>query len=254
MAEVKPLKDKVILITGAGQGIGAALAKYVADRGAIVSLSDISGDTVKAVEQSIRDEDPEFQGLSQIVDVCDPGSVKRWVEETKNEFGRIDGCVNSAGILQKEIVPLTEIKLEDWQRVLDVNLTGLFNCLQHQMAAIADGGSIVNIASVAGMSGVAGIGAYAASKHGVVGLTKVAAGEGAARRVRVNVVCPNVVDTPMAKQLAERSGGQLKGKTLSLLKGLVQPEEIAALISFLLCDETRFITKAVYPIDGGFSG
>lgn len=97
MAEVNPLKNKVILITGAGQGIGAALAKYVADRGAIVSLSDISGDTVKAVEQSIRDEDPEFQGLSQIVDVCDPGSVKRWVEETKNQFGRIDGCVNSAG-------------------------------------------------------------------------------------------------------------------------------------------------------------
>lgn len=101
MAEVKPLKNKVILITGAGQGIGAAVARYIAARGAIVSLSDIVGEGVKAVEQELRDKDPEFQGWSQTVDVCDPDSVKKWVEETKSKFGRIDGAVNSAGELTR---------------------------------------------------------------------------------------------------------------------------------------------------------
>lgn len=97
MAEGKPLKDKVILITGAGQGLGAATAKYLAARGAIVSISDISEPTIKVVEQSLRDEYPESRPISYVVDVRDSISVKKWVDETKERFGRIDGCVNNAG-------------------------------------------------------------------------------------------------------------------------------------------------------------
>ncbi len=97
MADPKPLKDKVVLVTGAAQGIGAAVAKYIAARGAIVSMSDILGEGVKAIEQSIRDEYTDFRGLSQVVDISDPDSVRKWVEETKQRFGRIDGCVNNAG-------------------------------------------------------------------------------------------------------------------------------------------------------------
>ena len=97
MAEAKPLKDKIILITGAGQGLGAATAKYLAARGAIVAIADISEPTIKAVEQSLRNEYPESRPVSYVVDVRDSGSVKKWIDETKERFGRIDGCVNNAG-------------------------------------------------------------------------------------------------------------------------------------------------------------
>ncbi|KAK7745094.1 hypothetical protein SLS62_009958 [Diatrype stigma] len=253
MAEVKPLKNKVILITGAGQGIGAAVARYIAARGAIVSLSDIVADRVKAVEQQLRDRDAEFQGLSQAVDVCDPDSVKKWVEETKSQFGRIDGAVNSAGVLQKEVVSLTEISLDEWKRVIDVNLTGTFNCLKHELVAIADGGSIVNLASVAGQYGILGLAPYTASKHGVVGLTRVAAADAAARQIRVNIVCPGVTDTEMGNDFYTKAAGRLQGKIISLLPGLLRPDDIAASIAFLLGDESRSITRAVYQIDGGFA-
>ncbi|KAI0008082.1 3-alpha--hydroxysteroid dehydrogenase [Xylariaceae sp. FL0662B] len=253
MANPLPLKDKVILITGAAQGIGEVTSKYLAARGAVLSLSDISGEKLQAARQRITESFPVSKVMTTIVDICDPNMVEEWVTRTKAEFGRIDGCVNSAGIVGKDPSPIIELNFDQWNNTINVNLTGTFNCLKYELRAINDGGSIVNVASVAGQHGVDFYPAYTASKHGVIGLTKTAAVQNAKRGIRVNAVCPTFAKTPMFKQLQDQSNGMISvDKFPQLFQRLAEPEEIAGLLSYLLSDESRFITKAEYPISGGF--
>ncbi|KAI1500296.1 hypothetical protein F5X99DRAFT_410144 [Biscogniauxia marginata] len=253
MASLTPLKNKIICITGAAQGIGLGIARYVAARGAHISLSDVADANLKATAKSISESVPNSRILTRKVDISDPTAVEKWVAATKEEFGKIDGCVNNAGIFGREPVPLTEMSFEDWTRTINVNLTGTFNCLKYQLRAIADGGSIVNMASVAGLHGTPIFTAYSASKHGIIGLTRCAAVQNAARQVRVNVVCPSFVDTPMLADSRQRTGGGLQIESIPQLFGrLATLDDVAGLVGYLLGDESRFVTDSVYRIDGGF--
>ncbi|KAI0109348.1 3-alpha--hydroxysteroid dehydrogenase [Hypoxylon sp. NC0597] len=254
MADPKPLKGKVILVTGAAQGIGEVISNYVAVRGASLSLADIQKDKLDATAQRIRESYPDIQVLTFKVDVTNATNVEEWVTATKEKLGKIDGCVNNAGIIGKDASPITELSFEEWNNVISVNLTGLFTCLKYQLRAIADEGSIVNISSIAGLRGTAFYPAYAASKHGAVGLSKVAAAENAHRGIRVNAVCPAIADTPMWAQLREQSGPVSVTDFPQLFKRYVTPEEVASMVGYLLGDESKFITRTAIPVDGGFTG
>ncbi|KAI1398282.1 3-alpha--hydroxysteroid dehydrogenase [Hypoxylon fuscum] len=255
MADAKPFVDKVILVTGAAQGIGEVISTYVAARGATLSLADVQKEKLDATAKRITEAYPGVQILTRAVDITDPKSVEDWVVASKEKFGKINGCVNNAGIIGKDARPITELDYEDWSNVINVNLTGLFNCLKFQLRAIAENGSIVNMSSIAGLRGMAFYPAYAASKHGVVGLSKVAAAENAHRGVRVNAVCPAIADTPMWQQLREQSAVDLHIEDFpQLFRRYVTAEEIAAMVGFLLADESKFITRTALPIDGGLTG
>ncbi|KAI4859556.1 3-alpha--hydroxysteroid dehydrogenase [Hypoxylon rubiginosum] len=255
MADPKPLKNKVILVTGAAQGLGEVISCYVAARGASLSLADIQKDKLDATAQRIAETYPEVQVQASAVDITDPKSVEQWIAATKEKFGPFHGCVNSAGIIGDDARPLTELSHEAWNNVINVNLTGLFNCLKYQLSAIADDGSVVNMSSVAGLRGAGFYPAYSASKHGVIGLTKVAASENAHRGIRVNAVCPAIADTPMWQQLNGQFGGVLDVKDFpQLFKRYVTAEEVAALVGYLLGDESKFMTRTALPLDAGFTG
>ncbi|KAI5860858.1 NAD(P)-binding protein [Durotheca rogersii] len=254
MASAKAFVGKVILVTGAAQGIGEAVVRYTAARGAAVSFSDVAADTLEATRQSVAAAFPAARLLARVVDTRSSESVERWVAESKQTFGRIDGCVNSAGILGPQGTVDGELTEEAWGRVIGVNLTGAFLCLKHEVRAIEDGGSIVNLSSGAGLRGIPGLAAYSASKHGLIGLTKSVASEVAPRRIRVNAVCPSLVETPMGAQVTAQSGGTLTPENLpQLFRWAVSATEVAALVAYLLADESKFLTSTSYPIDGGFA-
>ncbi|KAK7959456.1 uncharacterized protein PG986_004310 [Apiospora aurea] len=251
MANPKPFQGKVICITGAAQGIGRATAEYLAARGATLSLCDLSFEKDGTV---VNGSDSGLETMNMYADVCEPESIKIWIEATVKKFGRLDGCVNNAGVAPRKIGPITEMGLDDWNRVINVNLTGVFNCLKYEIKHIVDGGSIVNIASVAGLKGNPNLSSYIASKHGVVGLTKAAAHEGAAREIRVNAVCPSPIQTAMHTHLENEGLYPKGGASRLLLPKVGAPEEVAASVAFFLSDETRFLTNVLHPVDGGFSG
>ncbi|KAK6836765.1 hypothetical protein PG987_007260 [Apiospora arundinis] len=257
MASTKPFQGKVICITGAAQGIGKATAKYLTDRGATVSLADQSFE--KGPPVIIGDgTSSDYDGLSTVqilkmhVDICEPESVKAWIEATVENFGQINGCVNNAGVLPRVFAPITDTEMDDWNKVINVNLTGCFNCLKYELKHIVDEGSIVNVASVAGLRGAPNMSAYIASKHGVIGLTRTAAHEGAARKIRVNAVCPAPIRTQMYDRLVE-GGYYPKGESSlgMLISKLGEPQEVAASIAFFLSDETKFHTAVIHTVDGG---
>ncbi|KAI0596154.1 hypothetical protein F4775DRAFT_565803 [Biscogniauxia sp. FL1348] len=253
MASLLPLKNKIICITGAAQGIGHGIARYVAARGAHLSLADISDGKLKAAARSLFEAAPGSRVFTRQLDVADPVAVEKWVTDTKSEFGRIDGCVNNAGIFGSEPVPLTDTSFEDWSRTIAVNLTGTFNCLKHELRAVEDGASIVNMSSAAGLHGAPIFAAYSASKHGIIGLTRCAALQSAARRIRVNAICPSFVDTPMFADSVEKTGGGLAIEGVNqLFRRMATPDDVAGLVGYLLGDESRLVTDSVYRIDGGF--
>ncbi|KAK6859222.1 3-oxoacyl-reductase [Apiospora arundinis] len=267
MASPKPFQGKVICITGAAQGIGKATANYLADRGATVSLADQSFEKGPAVITG-GDTSIGYDGLAMVqrmkmhVDICEPESVKAWIEATVENFGQIDGCVNNAGQCAPRVfAPITETEMDDWNKVINVNLTGCFNCLKYELKHIVDEGSIVNVASVAGLRGAPNMSAYIASKHGVIGLTRTAAHEGAARKIRVNA---NILTmspvlayrAPIRTQMYDRlvEGGYYpKGESSlgMLISKLGEPQEVAASIAFFLSDETKFHTAVIHTVDGG---
>ncbi|KAK7995467.1 hypothetical protein PG990_014240 [Apiospora arundinis] len=254
MANTKPFQGKVICITGAAQGIGKATAKYLTDRGATVSLADQSFE--KGPPVIIGDgTSSDYDGLSTVqilkmhVDICEPESVKAWIEATVENFGQINGCVNNAGVLPRVFAPITETEMDDWNKVINVNLTGCFNCLKYELKHIVDEGSIVNVASVAGLRGAPNMSAYIASKHGVIGLTRTAAHEGAARKIRVNASA-----YPDPDVRSPGGGGYYpKGESSlgMLISKLGEPQEVAASIAFFLSDETKFHTAVIHTVDGG---
>jgi NAD(P)-dependent dehydrogenase (short-subunit alcohol dehydrogenase family) len=191
MANPTPFSGKVIAITGGASGIALATAVYLAERGASLSLADVQAD---ALNNAVSDLQTKSLGkvTGYVVDVQDASAVDSWITATINEFGRLDGAANLAGIVGKThgkngIIDQDE---DEWNFIIGVNLTGMMHCLRAQMRVIADGGSIVNAASIAGLMGRSFNAAYSVSKHGVIGLTRSAAKEIGDRGVRVNSIAP----------------------------------------------------------------
>ncbi|HAC58420.1 SDR family oxidoreductase [Parvibaculum sp.] len=250
------LSGKVAMVTGAAAGIGRATALKFASEGARVSLSDIDEDGGDATASMIRERGGD--ALFVKGDVADPSDVAELVAKTVARFGRLDCACNNAGI-EGKVVPLAEQPLENFERVIAVNLRGVFLCLQAEIRQMLKngGGAIVNLASVAGLIGFPGLAPYVASKHGVNGLTKNAALEYSKLGIRVNSICPGGIDTRMLDSLAAQStGGKLTtGELMNPLHPIGRigtPEEVAELVVWLCSDRASFITGANIPIDGGF--
>lgn len=242
---------KVAFITGAGSGIGRATALAFAAQGANVVASDSSEKDVHETARLI--EEQGGQALPVRCDVVRSDDVATAVAATVQQFGRLDFAFNNAGV-EQPAAPLHEIGDEDWDRIIDVNLRGVFYGMKHEIPAMlqAGGGAIVNTSSGAGVIGFAGQGVYAASKHGVIGLTKAAALDYAAAGVRVNAVCPGIIETPMMDRF---SGGTEEGRHRVIGQEPVgrmgRPEEIASAVLWLCSDLGAFTVGHALVVDGG---
>ena len=241
------LTGKVALVTGAAQGIGKAVALMLARNGADIVVSDVNVEKAQETSQEIQSLGRKALALK--VDVSRPDDVDRMVQTIVEQFGRIDILVNNAGIARdKLILRLTE---EDWDAVLDVNLKGTFNCtkavVRHMMKQRS--GKIVNIASVVGEMGNAGQANYAASKAGVIGLTKTIAREFAQRGITVNAIAPGYIQTPMTDALPEKAKEELK--RMIPMERLGQPEDVANAVLFLVSEASSYITGQVLNVNGG---
>jgi 3-hydroxybutyrate dehydrogenase len=252
------LAGRTALVTGGGRGIGRAVALRLADAGAAVAASARTRSEVEAVADLVRSRGARAAALT--ADVSRPAEVRRLFAEARSALGPIDVLVNGAGVAPSALVARTSDEL--WRSAIETNLSGAFYCMREAIAAMAERGwgRIVTIASIAGKTGYPYIGAYAASKHGVLGLTKCAALEVAEKGVTVNAVCPGYVDTPMTDASVERIVGKTglpaadvrkRLEEMSPQKRLFTAEEVAALVLFLCGDEARGITGQALSLDGG---
>jgi NAD(P)-dependent dehydrogenase (short-subunit alcohol dehydrogenase family) len=249
------LSGQVILVTGAARGIGLGIVRHLAARGVIVCLADIQQQLLQDVVEQLRKDFPEATFESAVVDIGNSSQVEDWVVGVKKQFGKINGCVNNAAIMHQP-GPITSITDEAWDRVIRTNLTGTFNCLRSELKHTDDGGSIVNLSSVSGLFGSPFMGAYSASKHGIIGLSRTAAHEAESRKIRVNAVCPGVIETPLLRELTEQAGGALTDESLvaaQIMKRLAEPADVAPMVGFLLGSGSSFMTGGVYDVSGGFN-
>ena len=242
--------DKTALITGAGSGIGAQIARQLGAGGARVVVADLNKDAVEKIASEIEQNGGAAIAVQQ--DVADPEAVRRSVDTAIERFGGLDLAVNNAGI-SGAIGPTAAYSLLDWDKVIAVNLSGVFYGLKYQIPALlrSGGGSIVNIASILGSVGSANSPAYVAAKHGVVGLTKTAALEYASNGIRVNAVGPGYIDTPLLNALDREVYDELVN--LHPIGRLGKPEDVAELALFLLSDRAAFVTGSYHLVDGGYT-
>lgn len=259
MATGTRLEGKSALVTGGAKGIGKAIGVAFAAQGASVCVLDVDGDAAEEAASGLRGNGVDSFG--QQADVTSPRDVERAVEAVQERFGSIDLLVNNAGIFQA--VPFLDYRLEDWQRMMEVNVTGSFLCAQTVLRRMvpAGRGKIVNLASIAGKSGAAYTSAYNASKHAVIGLTRCLAMEMAEHGINVNAICPGLVDTELFDGLLQVVGGH-RGFTdtealrKAMLKSvpigrMIKPEEIASLAVFLASSESDGMTGQAITLSGG---
>jgi NAD(P)-dependent dehydrogenase (short-subunit alcohol dehydrogenase family) len=237
---------KVVLVTGAASGIGLAAATVFAREGALVMMSDRSEQAGKEAAAAIRSQGG--QTLFRVADVGDEAQVEALVAATVSSFGRLDAALNNAAIVGP-FAELTDITLEEWRRTLDTNLTGVFLCMKHELRVMrkAGRGAIVNTASAASVSAAPGRSAYAASKHGLLGLTRAAALENARSGVRVNAILPGAVDTPMLRGTVMAGADPVVDSQPTVRLGT--PEEIAEAAVWLCSDRAGFVSGASLAVD-----
>lgn len=253
-------EGKSVIITGAGSGLGRAAALQIAKEKGKLSLVDLNEAGLKETESEIRAINPDAELITVTANVANESEVADYVAQTMKAFGRIDGFFNNAGIEGKQ--NLTEdFGAEEFNKVVSINLNGVFFGMQHVLKVMREQGSgaIVNTASVGGIRGVGNQSGYAASKHGVVGLTRNSAIEYGQHGIQVNAIAPGAIMTPMVegslKQIDPQNWEEV-GKTFvepNPMKRFGKPEEVGALVAFLLSGDAGFINAAVIPIDGGQS-
>lgn len=257
----KRFEDKVIIITGAGSGLGQVTAVTVAKDGAKLALVDLNSNGLEETKKLILEVAPEAELLLVTANVADEAAVKNYVDETVNKFGRIDGFFNNAGIEGKQ--NLTEdFGIDEFHKVVNVNLNGVFYGLKYVLAEMKKNGagSVVNTASVGGIRGVGNQSGYSASKHGVVGLTRNSGIEYGQFGININAIAPGAIMTPMVeaslKQIGGEEGWEEAGKefvSANPMKRFGKPQEVANVVAFLLSDESKFVNASVITIDGGQS-
>ncbi len=241
------LKGKTAIITGGARGIGKEIALNFAREGANVVIADINTQTLKETEKEIASFGVEV--LTNSCDVTSYSQVKQLVNKTLDKFKRIDILINNAGVARDAL--LVRMNEEDWDKVLAVNLKGTFNCTKASAKVMMKqrSGKILNIASIIGLIGNVGQANYAASKAGIIGLTKSAAKELAPRGINVNAIAPGFIQTEMTQRLPE----QIKSKMLEAipLKKFGQPKDVANVAAFLVSEKASYITGQVICVDGG---
>ncbi|MFL0507141.1 SDR family NAD(P)-dependent oxidoreductase [Ureibacillus sp. 179-F W5.1 NHS] len=252
---VSKLENKVAIITGGAGGIGKVTAKRFLEEGAKVVLVDL-------FQESLDETKAELESLGEVIvvqaDVSKEEEVKNYVNKTVEQFGKIDIFFNNAGI-EGKVAPITEQKVEDLDKVLAVNVRGVFLGLKYVLAVMKEQGygSVINTSSVAGLHGSPDVTPYVASKHAVVGLTKSTALEVAPYQVRVNSIHPSPVNTRMMRSLEEGfAPGQAEAAKANMEKSIPlgrygESEDISNLVLFLASDDSKFITGAQYRVDGG---
>jgi NAD(P)-dependent dehydrogenase (short-subunit alcohol dehydrogenase family) len=242
---------KVAFVTGAGNGIGRAAALAFAREDASVVVADVSEQGNQNVARII--EEAGGRALAVRCDVARAEDVTAALDQTVETFGHLDFAFNNAGV-EQPIMATAELTEKEWDRIVDINLRGVFLCMRHEIPLMLKqgGGVIVNTSSGAGVKGFAGQGAYCAAKHGVVGLTKAAALDYAKANIRVNAVCPGIIETPMMDRF---SGGTPQGRERVITQEPVgrmgKPEEIAAAVVWLCSDAAAFVIGHAMVIDGG---
>ncbi len=252
----RDLEGKSALVTGGASGIGRATALAFAREGARVAVADIMQDAAQRTVNEI--EAMGGQALAIACDVTDDDAVKAMIAATVDAFGSLDCAFNNAGIAPYQVnaggQKIADVAPEAWRRLIDVNLTSVWLCLRHevaQMRAQGSGGVIINTASILGLVGTATSSAYVAAKHGVVGLTKVAAADHAENNIRVNAVCPGYIETPMTEETMRRRGERIMARVPMARMG--KAAEIAEAVVWLCSPKASFVTGVSWAVDGGYT-
>lgn len=245
--------NKVALVTGASSGMGLATARAFAEAGTAVALADRDEGALGAAVEHLKGSG--FQVLGVTCDVTDEEQVADAVERTVAAFGRLDAAYNNAGI-QSPAREIADVGNDEYERVMAVNLRGIWNCMKHELRQMRTQGSgaIVNCSSIGGLIGLPGRAAYHASKHGVIGMTRSAALEYAAKGIRINAVCPGTVETPMVTEMLAGEPEAMKEIMRDQPIGrLGRPEEIASAVLWLCGPGASFVIGHALAVDGGFT-
>jgi NAD(P)-dependent dehydrogenase (short-subunit alcohol dehydrogenase family) len=245
------LKGKTAVVSGAGSGIGRAVALGLAREGANVVVSDVSTNAGEETVRLIGESVPESQSIFMRADASSPADNEATAKAAFDRFGSLDIACNNAGIGGESNL-VGDMSVDGWKKVIDVNLSGVFYAMRAQIPLMlrSGGGSIVNMASILGQVGTAGAAGYVAAKHGILGLTQTAAIEYAAKGIRINAVGPGYIDTPLLDTLSEKVKRDLV--SLHPIGRLGRPEEVANLVVWLSSARSSFVTGSYYPIDGGY--
>lgn len=242
---------RVALVTGGAGGMGRAIARAFAVEGAAVVLADVDEDGVHETVTMIEAAGGVALGLR--IDVADEAEVEAMVRTTIDRHGRLDHAVNAAAI-EGEDVPVAELAVARFDQIMAVNVRSVFLCMQHEIRAMTEGGTIVNIASSSAHRPQMHQTAYAASKHAVLGLTRAAAIDYGVRGIRINAISPGAIDTPMLRNAMERRGRDEAdtARRLSKMGRFGRPDEIARAALWLSSDDSTFTTGHALAVDGGF--
>jgi NAD(P)-dependent dehydrogenase (short-subunit alcohol dehydrogenase family) len=246
-------QGKVAFVTGAGSGLGLATARAFAKAGAKVVLADINETSVNAAAEALQTEGSE--ALAVRLDVSVEADVDQAIRKTVETFGSVDAAFNNAG-LQFEAAETADALGEHFDRVIAVNLRGMWSCMKYELRQMREqgGGAIVNCSSVCGLIGIPGRGDYHASKHGVIGMTRTAALEYAARGIRINAICPGTIETPLVRKILDTEPDALQGILRNQPIGrLGQPDEVAEAVLWLCGPGSSLVVGHALAVDGGWT-